>query len=91
MNKLLNWKSIFSITVLFLILMLFQVLKSDFMALPDSGFSRGIELDTIKIDSGYENYIRDHYTTTTYQDRLYIMSLLTWTVYTLRLLMRRRL
>lgn len=74
MNKLLNWKSIFSITVLFLVFMLFQVFKTDFMALPDSGFSRGIELDTIKIDSGYENYMREHYATAVYQDRLYLIS-----------------
>ncbi len=44
------------------------------MALPDSGFSRGIQLDTIKVASGYDSYIQEHFTTAVNQDKLYLIA-----------------
>lgn len=73
-KHILHWKTVFIISILFLIVLLFQVLKSDFMALPDSGFSRGIQLDTIKIASGYNSYIQEHFTTAVNKDRLYLIA-----------------
>ncbi len=73
-KKLINWKSIFTFSVIFLIYLLFLVLRSDFMALPDSGFSRGLNLDQVDVGSDFKDYYDDHYFSISKNDMLYILS-----------------
>lgn len=73
-KRIFHWKSVFGLSVAFLIFLLFQVLKADFMALPDSGFSRGILLDKIQIEEGYENYTSEHFTSLVKNNELYLIS-----------------
>lgn len=73
-KRLAHWKTVLTLSVLLLVFLLFQVLKSDFMALPDSGFSRGFLLDEIQIEKGYENFYADHFTTLVKDDRIYLIS-----------------
>jgi len=56
LKRLIHWKIIFVITVLLLYSMLFTVLYNDMMKLPDSGFSRGIELIHFDITGDYDDY-----------------------------------
>jgi len=56
LKRFIHWKIIFSITVFLLFSMLFTVLYIDMMKLPDSGFSRGIELIRFDITGEYEDY-----------------------------------
>lgn len=56
MKRLIHWKIIFVFTVLLLYSMLFTVLYNDMMKLPDSGFSRGIELIHFDITGDFEDY-----------------------------------
>lgn len=74
LKKLINWKSIFTISIIFLVYLLFQVLRSDFMALPDSGFSRGLYLDQVSVGSDFKDYYADHYFSLSKNDNLYVLS-----------------
>ena len=56
MKRRIHWKIIFSLTTLLLFSVLFMVLYIDLMKLPDSGFSRGIELIQFDITGDYEDY-----------------------------------
>ncbi len=74
LKKLISWKSTFTISILFLVYLLFLVLKTDFMALPDSGFSRGINLNQVGVGSNYKDYYADHYFSLTDNNNLYVVS-----------------
>lgn len=74
LKKLINWKSTFAVSVLFLIFLLFQVLRTDFMALPDSGFSRGLYLDQVGVGSDFKDYNADHYFSLSKNDLLYVIA-----------------
>lgn len=73
-KRLFHWKSVFFLSVLLLIILLFQVLKNDFMALPDSGFSRGILLDQVDIPKGYDAYYSDYFVSLVKNNTLYLIS-----------------
>lgn len=71
MKKLINWKVITCISAVTTIMLLFFVLRNDFLALPDSGLSRGIVLSEISVPSGYDDYYAQHYTSVTKDGNLY--------------------
>jgi hypothetical protein len=73
-KRLFHWKSVFFLSVILLIILLFQVLKNDFMALPDSGFSRGILLDQVDIPKGYDAYYSDYFVSLVKNNKLYLIS-----------------
>jgi len=56
LKRWIHWKIIFAVTILLLFSTLFMVLYIDMMKLPDSGFSRGIELIQFDISGDYEDY-----------------------------------
>ncbi|SCZ76672.1 hypothetical protein [Acidaminobacter hydrogenoformans] len=56
MKYILSWKAVFAVTVIILFSLLFFVLYIDLMKLPDSGFSRGIEIESYEITGEYEDY-----------------------------------
>jgi hypothetical protein len=56
LKRWIHWKIIFSVTILLLFSALFIVLYIDMMKLPDTGFSRGIELIRFEITGDYEDY-----------------------------------
>lgn len=74
LKKLINWKSTFVISVVFLIFLLFQVLRTDFMALPDSGFSRGLYLDQVGVGADFKDYYADHYVSLSKNNMLYVLT-----------------
>ena len=56
MKKFLHWKVIFTVTLFILFSLLFTVLYIDMMKLPDSGFSRGIEVARYQVTGEYQDY-----------------------------------
>lgn len=73
MKKLLNWKLVTGLSAAITIMLLFFVLRSDFLALPDSGLSRGIVLGEISVPTGYDDYYAQHYTSLTKDQLLYVV------------------
>lgn len=56
MKRTVRWKPLFAISLIGLFLMLFSVLYFDLVKLPESGFSRGIEMTNYQITGDFEDY-----------------------------------
>lgn len=72
LKRIIHWKLISSLTVLFLFALLFSVLYIDMMKLPDSGFSRGIELIQYEITGDYEDYYSKNAFISSDQDSFFV-------------------
>lgn len=74
MKKLINWKVVTLLSVTVTILLLFSVLRNDFLALPDSGMSRGMVLEQLDVPAGYEEYYAQHYVSLEKDNLLYLIT-----------------
>jgi hypothetical protein len=56
LKRIFNWKTLFALSVIVLFLLLFSVLYFDTVRLPESGFSRGIEITRYDVTGDFKDY-----------------------------------
>lgn len=75
MRWLKKWQTFAVIGVLLAIYLLYAVLKVDYLSLPDSGLSRGLEIKNYPAGTDFSDYYKKTYSMSYDSDKIYALSL----------------
>lgn len=75
MKWLKKWQTYAIVGIILSIYLLYAVLKVDYMSLPDSGLSRGIEIKNYPAGSDFSDFYTKTYSVTSDSDKLYALSI----------------